>query len=213
VADKPAFQVDTGTREIAGKALWVFLVTAVMFVPAKAEGLVPFQASPDRVLVVYNEEWTKDVDGSEPGQDSKEVAEYYVKMHTDPVTGKRPYLLGLKCIHGKHHLNDWVIHEESQDNKDGILFIVRAVGPGKGSGPGIQGTWRSFWSPRDKRSPGARWRCGFDPWRRERKRLLNQRLQGPRRGKDEDSLIPKSRRERVVVTGLTHTRFLQAPCG
>jgi hypothetical protein len=47
--------------------------------------LKPFRASPDQVLVLYNADWRKDVDGSEPGQDSKEVAEYYVRMHTDPL--------------------------------------------------------------------------------------------------------------------------------
>jgi len=93
------------------------------------------RASPDQVLVLYNADWQKDVDGSEPGQDSKEVAEYYVKMHTDPVTGKKPYLLGLKCVHGKKHLthkkhlNHWVIREKSQDNKDGIIFVGKGRGP------------------------------------------------------------------------------------
>jgi len=94
--------------------------------------LTPFQASPDQVLVLYNADWPRDVDGSDPGQDSKEVAEYYVKMHTDPVTGKKPYLLGLRCVHGKKHLNDWVIREESQDNKDGIIFVGKGKEPKAG---------------------------------------------------------------------------------
>ena len=94
--------------------------------------LKPFRASPDQVLVLYNADWRKDVDGSEPGQDSKEVAEYYVRMHTDRITGKKPYLLGLRCVHREKHLNQWVIREKSQDNKDGIVF----VGKGKGPKPG-----------------------------------------------------------------------------
>lgn len=93
--------------------------------------LSPFQAKSDQVLVLYNSDWTKDVDGSTPGQDSREVAEYYQKMHTDPVTGKKPFLLGLKCAHGAKHLNQWKISEKSQDNKNGIVFIGEGKGPKK----------------------------------------------------------------------------------
>ena len=94
--------------------------------------LKPFRASPDQVLVLYNADWRKDVDGSEPGQDSKEVAEYYVRMHTDRITGKKPYLLGLRCVHREKHLNQWVIREKSQDNKDGIVFVGKGKGPKAG---------------------------------------------------------------------------------
>lgn len=96
------------------------------------EAYPSYGASPDQVLVLYNADWKKDVDGSDPGQDSKEVADYYVQMHTDPVTGKKPYLLGLNCTHGKQHLNDWVIPEESQDNRDGVVFIGKGEGPEAG---------------------------------------------------------------------------------
>ncbi|MBW2647515.1 MAG: hypothetical protein JRE23_15325, partial [Deltaproteobacteria bacterium] len=106
--------------------------------PADGSGtkvfIEPFRASPDQVLVLYNADWLKDVDGSESGQDSKEVAEYYVRMHTDPITGGKPYLLGLKCVHREKHLNQWVIREKSQDNKNGIVFA------GKGRGPEL-GEW------------------------------------------------------------------------
>ncbi len=94
--------------------------------------LKPFRASPDQVLVLYNADWQKDVDGSEPGQDSKEVAEYYVRMHRDPVLGKKPYMLGLRCVHREKHLNQWVIREKSQDNKDGIIFVGEGKGPKSG---------------------------------------------------------------------------------
>lgn len=94
--------------------------------------LTKFKAAPDQVLVLYNEDYTIDVDGSLPGQDSKEVAQYYIDMHTDPVTGKKPYLLGLNCRHGKRHLNDWVIKEKSDDNKNGIEYT------GEGKGPGVE---------------------------------------------------------------------------
>ena len=91
-----------------------------------------FQAGPDQVLVLYNADWEKDVDGSVHGQDSKEVAQYYVKRHTDQVTGKKPFILGLTCRHKQKHLNAWVIRENSQDNRDGIEFIGKGRGPGKG---------------------------------------------------------------------------------
>ncbi|MFH0731168.1 MAG: hypothetical protein V2B19_33095 [Pseudomonadota bacterium] len=94
--------------------------------------VLSFGATPDQVLVLYNADWEKDVDASEPGQDSKEVADYYVRMHTDPGTGKKPYLLGLTCIHGKQHLNGWLIPEESQDNKNGVVFIGKGKGPEAG---------------------------------------------------------------------------------
>jgi hypothetical protein len=94
--------------------------------------LIPFQASPDQVLVLYNADWQKDVDGSEPGQDSKEVAEYYVRMHTDSITGKKPYLLGLRSMHREKHLNQWLIREKSQDNKNGIIFVGKGKGPKTG---------------------------------------------------------------------------------
>jgi hypothetical protein len=91
--------------------------------------LRPFSASPDQVLVLYNADWRGESKDSAPGQDSEEVAHYYVTMHTDPVTGKKPYLLGLRCVHGKKHLNRWVIDEQSNDNKNGLLF------KGKGKPP------------------------------------------------------------------------------
>lgn len=115
------------------------LLTQLCQVSYAQVSLKSFQASADRVLVLYNADWKIDADNTSPGQDSKEVADYYVKMHTDPVTGKKPYLLGLKCRHGQKHLNNWVIKEDSQDNKNGVVFT------GKGQGPGIK-EW-----PRDSR--------------------------------------------------------------
>jgi hypothetical protein len=44
-------------------------------------------------------------------------------MHADPVTGKKPYLLGLRSMHREKHLNQWLIREKSQDNKNGIIFV------------------------------------------------------------------------------------------
>jgi hypothetical protein len=88
-----------------------------------------YRTAPDQVLVIYNADWTGDQKGSDPGQDSREIAEYYVRMHTDPKSGKKPYLLGLRCKHGKDHLNSWKIEEVSHDNKNGVVF------KGKGRSP------------------------------------------------------------------------------
>ena len=109
-------------------ALTLFVMSLCCPSPSYSE-LTPFAASPDQVLVIYNADWTTKSAGSTV-QDSRAVAEYYVTMHTDPKTGKKPYLLGLTCKHlMKNHLNDWFIKEDSYDNTNGIVF------KGKGSPP------------------------------------------------------------------------------
>jgi len=80
-------------------------------------------AEPDQVLVLYNSDYGIDQDGSEPGQDSKEVAEYYVRRHSDPVTGKKPWLLGLSCVHCKDHLDQFRLPEDSQENRFGVEYV------------------------------------------------------------------------------------------
>jgi hypothetical protein len=78
-------------------------------------------AKPDQVLVLYNADWTEDLDGTAPGQDSLEVARYYVEQHTDPETGKRPYLLGLSSKGAKtSRLNAMRLPEDSRDNTLGL---------------------------------------------------------------------------------------------
>lgn len=78
--------------------------------------------SPSQVLVLYNADWTGDAPLTDPGQDSKEIAEHYVRRHTDPATGEKPYLLGLRCVHGKNHLNAPEIAEASKDNASGVVL-------------------------------------------------------------------------------------------
>lgn len=86
------------------------------------------QISPSQVLVLFNADWTDDHFLTDPGQDSKEIAEYYVRMHTDPQTGEKPYLLGLSCDHGiklldeAKHLNQHHLQEKSSDNKSGVVL-------------------------------------------------------------------------------------------
>jgi len=99
-------------------------------------GLLPCSAhavNPDQVLVLYNKDWTIDSPGTDPGQDSEEVARYYVARHTDPDTGKKPYILGISCSHTKQdrrsrtqvpalHLNGENLSEESGDNRLGTVY-------------------------------------------------------------------------------------------
>jgi len=81
------------------------------------------RARPDQVLVVYNADWREDQPGTEPGQDSRELAEYYVARRTDPRTGRKPYLLGLRCAHGAaKDLNAEAVAEASADNYLGVVY-------------------------------------------------------------------------------------------
>jgi len=86
-------------------------------------------ADPDQVLVLYNSDYRIDQYDSDLGQDSREVAEYYVRRHTDPRTGKRPYVLGLRCIHGKDHLNAFRLAESSRDNYFGLEYTGDEAAP------------------------------------------------------------------------------------
>lgn len=91
-------------------------------------GPCPARTRPDQVLVIYNQDWTEDLDGSEPGQDSEEIARYYVARRTDPATGLKPYLLGLTAGKtGQGVLNVPVLEEKSSDNWLGLVY----KGPGE----------------------------------------------------------------------------------
>lgn len=103
------------------------LVIAVLLAPAA--GWCAIGAS--QVLVLYNADWSDDAPLTGPGQDSKEIAEHYQHMHTDPTTGEQPYLLGLTCRHGLRlidelrHLNESHLAEESSDNTAGVTLNQR----------------------------------------------------------------------------------------
>jgi len=102
---------------------------------ADAMRVIPYKASPDQVLVLYNADWQPKVSAigkaGAAGNESKDLAEYYARVYTDPATGKRPYLLGLKCRHKKfdRDLNNWYIKEISNDNANAIRY------KGKGRAP------------------------------------------------------------------------------
>lgn len=97
---------------------------APFFLCALCVSAVPVFAavSPTQVLVLYNADWTGDAPLTDPGQDSKEIAEHYVRRHTDPATGDKPYLLGLRCVHGKNHLDAAELAEDSADNASGVVL-------------------------------------------------------------------------------------------
>jgi hypothetical protein len=83
--------------------------------------------SPSQVLVLYNADWKKDEPLTDLGQDSKEIADHYVYMHTDPKTGEKPYMLGLSCTHAAKHLKDSHLNadhllEQSADNASGVVL-------------------------------------------------------------------------------------------
>ena len=79
------------------------------------------QITPSQVLVIYNQDWKGDHPLTQKGQDSKEIANYYVKMHTDPLTGEKPYILGLSAKNGQD-LNRSHLAEKSRDNKSGVIL-------------------------------------------------------------------------------------------
>lgn len=89
--------------------------------------------SPSQVLVLYNADWQEDAPGTAEGQDSLEIAEHYVRMHSDPVSGEKPYLLGLRCRHGiplvdqVRHLNERHLAEGSSDNSAGVEPVKRRL--------------------------------------------------------------------------------------
>jgi len=84
-----------------------------------------------QVLVLYNADWREDHPLTDTGQDSREIAEHYVRMHTDPKIGEKPYILGLSCNHGikvldeARHLNESHLPEKSNDNTAGVELSKR----------------------------------------------------------------------------------------
>jgi hypothetical protein len=103
----------------------VFDALAILFV-----FVVPVSAtesrqtgSPSQVLVLYNADWEEHHPMLGAVQVSKAVAEHYVRMHTDPVSGEKPYMLGLT---GKRFLSSVLagdhLEEQSSDNACGVVY-------------------------------------------------------------------------------------------
>ncbi len=79
--------------------------------------------SPSQVLVLYNADWKGRRPLLNSNQDSKAVAEHYVRMHMNPVSGEKPYMLGLT---GKRLLSSVFakerLEEQSNDNGCGVIY-------------------------------------------------------------------------------------------
>jgi hypothetical protein len=89
-------------------------------------GSAALAARPDQVLVIYNADWSQDLADSAPGQDSEELARYYVATRTDPKTGLKPYMLGLYSpAPARPILNQTILAETSDDNKLGLVYNGR----------------------------------------------------------------------------------------
>ena len=76
--------------------------------------------SPSQVLVLYNADWQEDHPLTEKGQDSREIAEHYVKMNTNAETGEKPYILGLSSKQGLLDMEH--LKENSSDNRSGVIL-------------------------------------------------------------------------------------------
>lgn len=79
--------------------------------------------TPSQVLVLYNASWEERHPLTGPQQDSLQVAEYYVRMHNNPVNGEKPYMLGLECPALRPaQLKEWRLRERSGDNASGVVY-------------------------------------------------------------------------------------------
>lgn len=81
------------------------------------------EVSPSHVLVLYNKDWEPSHPLISSVQDSQAVAEHYVRMHTDPVTGEKPFILGLADKRSsKSVLSGDHLEEQSDDNGCGVVY-------------------------------------------------------------------------------------------
>ena len=105
----------------------VLLLTLLSF----SAGTSPCMAvTPSQVLVLYNASWNECHPLVGPKQESLQVAEYYVRLHTNSVNGEKPYMLGLQCPSLRlSQLKDWRLGERSGDNSSGVVY--RRSGSGK----------------------------------------------------------------------------------
>jgi hypothetical protein len=104
-------------------AAFLFFLGAFIFCRGSAFAGPPAGVSPSQVLVLYNADLRARHPLVSAAQDSLAVAEHYARMHTDPVTGERPYLLGLtdersskSLLLGDH------LEEPSSDNGCGVIY-------------------------------------------------------------------------------------------
>lgn len=100
---------------------FVHIVTGLLICIFSMPFVVLADISPSQVLVLYNSDWVEDHPLTEHGQDSREIAEHYMKMNTNARTCEKPYILGLSSKHDetlkKEHLE-----EKSNDNRSGVIL-------------------------------------------------------------------------------------------
>lgn len=113
-------------RRVAASLPYIVLGVLALSIPFLAAAGVsePLQSvSPSQVLVLYNADWKEHHPLLGADQDSRAVAEHYVRMHTDPVSGEKPYMLGLS---GKRFLGSFLagdhLEEGSSDNGCGVVY-------------------------------------------------------------------------------------------
>jgi hypothetical protein len=111
------------TRSLAA-TLFLCVVLGNIFSLVSANASEPLQGvSPSQVLVLYNADWKDHHPLLDAYQESMAVAEHYVRMHTDPISGEKPYMLGLT---GKRFLGSLLVDdhlkEESNDNGCGVVY-------------------------------------------------------------------------------------------
>ncbi|PKN42159.1 MAG: hypothetical protein CVU60_08035 [Deltaproteobacteria bacterium HGW-Deltaproteobacteria-18] len=107
-------------------AALLLLLCALIFCRGLAFAKASDDISPSQVLVLYNADWRARHPLIPSAQDSLAVAEHYARMHTDPVTGERPYLLGLTGARSsKSLLAGDHLQERSHDNSCGVVYQPR----------------------------------------------------------------------------------------
>jgi len=123
------FQTRRRTALLSLRIVLCALVAVIFFCALVVASELPHEASPSQVLVLYNADWKERHPLLRGVQDSKAVAEHYARMHTNPVSGEKPYMLGLT---GKRVLRSLLagdhLEEESSDNGCGVVYQPVASG-------------------------------------------------------------------------------------
>lgn len=116
----PATETDTRDSLATAFASLVLLFACLSLTAAVSPVMA---ATPSQVLVLYNALWEERHPMLGPEQDSRRVAEHYVRMRTDPANGEKPYMLGLRCPSLKPaRLKEWHLGERSGDNASGVVY-------------------------------------------------------------------------------------------
>ncbi len=99
------------------------VISFFIVAPAAAEAGASPEVCPSQVLFLYNKDWKGNRHFVDSGWESREVAEHYVRMRTDPVSGEKPYMFGLTCRKGMgSYLNSDHLEENSSDNSCGVVY-------------------------------------------------------------------------------------------